>query len=117
MIATIPAARQVAQEDEEDRDDQAHSHEQVVNDVMCRHVDQLGSLVEDFDLHPRRRQQVSFLDFQDLRFHRVGHRLGLFVFAHHDDALDHIVVNVAFLLPFPRIPGAADALRPPWQRD
>ena len=42
-----PRAGQVAEEDEEDRDHQDHPDDQVVQDVLGRHVDQVGPLVED----------------------------------------------------------------------
>ena len=42
-------ADEVAQEDEEDRGDQGHAHDQVVQDVVRRDVDQVGPLVEDAD--------------------------------------------------------------------
>ena len=72
-----PRAGEISQEDEQDRDDQPHSHEQVVHDVIRRHVNELRALVEDLDSHPRWKQ-LPFLDFQDLfPSHGVGNRFRL----------------------------------------
>ena len=61
MSATMPGAGDVAQEDEQDQDHQAHADDQVVEHVVRRHVDQVGPLVEGDDLHPLGEQACRSL--------------------------------------------------------
>ena len=54
-------ARDIAQEDEEDDDHEPHADQQVVQHVVRRHVNQLGSLVEDPDSHTDGKQVRSWI--------------------------------------------------------
>ena len=52
IIATIPALARSPRKTNRIDDHQPHADDQVVQHVVRRHVDQVGPLVEDHDLHP-----------------------------------------------------------------
>ena len=83
-------ARQITEENEENRDHQSHADQQVVQDVMGRHVNQLGPFIEYPQLHSS-RQNLLFFDLFYLFLDQIGGPERFFVLSHQDDAFDHVV--------------------------
>src|SRR5262249_14113360 len=93
-----PRTGEVTQKNEEDGDDQAHAHQQIVHNVMCRHMDELGAPVEDPDSHPGRKE-LPLLDLYNLLLHAPGDVQRLLVLPHEYDALDHVVFRFPAFIP------------------
>ncbi len=95
-------AGKVSQEYEQDQDDQEHADDEVVHDVVRRHLHEVGPLVEWNDLHPF-GQEGADVDLVDFLLDRLRGRQRLLVLAHQHDALDDVVVTVAADDPEPRL--------------
>ena len=87
-------ARKIAQEDEEDGDHEADADKQVVQHVVSRDMHEVRALVEYADLHPFGQEFFGF-DFRHLGGNGLGGRQRLFVFSHHHDAFDDVVLGTA----------------------
>ncbi len=84
-------AGDVAQEDEEDQNDQAHADEQVVQDVMGGDVDEVGAAVEGDDSHALWHQAAP-VQLVGLDLNGLGGGQAFLILAHEHDAFDDVVL-------------------------